>query len=123
MARKEKAEEKVLPNDTMFYKCPGEHEMHGGKFAFCIIDANNEDAVEAALAEGWHLTTTEAREAFEAEQAALLLHPDPINSPAPAAAKQGGKKAAAPASAPAAGTGEGSAPAGAWGAAAPASGA
>lgn len=122
MARTEKAEEKVLPNDTMFYKCPGEHEMHGGKFDFCIIDANDEDAVEAALADGWHLTTTEARETYEAEQAALSLHPDPINTPAPAA-KQGGKKAAAPASAPAAGTGEGSAPAGAWGAAAPASGA
>lgn len=118
MARTEKAEEKVLPNDTMFYKCPGEHEMHGGKFDFCIIDANNEDAVEAALADGWHLTTTEARETYEAEQDALSAHPDPINTPAPAA-KQGGKKAAAPA----AGTGEGLAPAGAWGAAASASGA
>lgn len=120
MARNEKAEEKVLPNDTMFYKCPGEHEMHGGKFDFCIIDANDESAVEAALADGWHFTTTEAREAFEAEQAALVAKPDPANAPKPAAT---GKKAAAPASAPTVGTADGNAPAGAWGAAAPASGA
>lgn len=119
MARNEKAEEKVLPNDTMFYKCPGEHEMHGGKFDYCIIDANDESAVEAALADGWHFTTTEAREAFEAEQAALAAKPDPANAPKPVAT---GKKAAAPASAPTVGTADGSAPAGAWGGAAPASG-
>jgi len=117
MARNEKPEEKVLPNDTMFYKCPGEHEMHGGKFDFCIIDANDEDAVEAALAEGWHLTTTEAREAYDAEQAANAIHAAQLEGQAakPAAT---GKKGAAPAS----GTGEGSAPAAAWGGAAPASG-
>lgn len=121
MARKEKAEEKVLPNDTMFYKCPGEHEIHGGKFDFKIIDANDESAVEAALAEGWHFTTTEAREAFDAEQVANAQHAAQLEGQAtkPAAT---GKKAAAPASAPTVGTADGSAPAAAWGGTAPASG-
>jgi hypothetical protein len=116
MARDKKPEEKVLPNDTMFYKCPGEHEIHGGKFDFCIVDANDESAVEAALAEGWHFTTTEAREAYDAEQAANAQHAAQLEGQAT------GKKGAAPASGASAGTGEGSAPAAAWGGAAPASG-
>ena len=120
MAWNEKPEEKILPNDTMFYKCPGEHEMHGGKFDFCIIDANDEEAVEGALAEGWCLTTTEAREAYDAEQAANAQHAAQLDGQAakPAAT---GKKAAAHASGTSAGTGEGTPRAGVWGAAAPAS--
>lgn len=101
-----------MANPTMLYKCPGEHQIHGGNFDYCIVDADEENAVEDALADGWHLTTPEAREAYEAEQLELAKG----NTPAPRASRS---RAAAPAS----GEGEGSAPAGAWGAAAPASGA
>lgn len=44
---------------TMLYKCPGPHEIHGGQYDYTIVD---EDQVEAALAEGWKLTTPEAKQ-------------------------------------------------------------
>jgi hypothetical protein len=55
---------------TMLYKAPGPHEIHGGQMDYTIVE---DDQIEAALAEGWHLTTPEAKQAhqakLEAEQA------------------------------------------------------
>lgn len=58
-------------NHTMLYKFPGSQEIHGGHFDYIIVE---EDEIEAKQAEGWSLTTTEAKAAHEAavqaEQAA-----------------------------------------------------
>lgn len=51
---------------TMLYRAPGPHQIHGGDFDYVIVE---DDRVEEKLAEGWYLTTTEAREAHEEEQA------------------------------------------------------
>lgn len=44
---------------VMLYKSPGPHEIHGGKFDYTI--AADEEEATAALANGWHLTTAEAK--------------------------------------------------------------
>ncbi len=51
-----------MKNATMVYKSPGPHEIHGGNFDYKIIDADEEGALEAAKADGWCLTTDEAKE-------------------------------------------------------------
>lgn len=52
----------------MLYMAGGSEEIHGGKFATTIVhDASEEDA---ALADGWHRTTTEAADADKAAPAA-----------------------------------------------------
>jgi len=45
---------------TMLYKCPGPHEIHGGQFDYTIVE---DDQIESALADGWKLTTPEAKQA------------------------------------------------------------
>jgi len=45
----------------MLYKAGGTEEIHGGRFSTLIVD--NDDELDAALAEGWSMTTTEALEA------------------------------------------------------------
>ncbi len=52
-----------MQNATMLYKCPGPHDIHGGKFDHTTVD---ETEIEEALADGWHLTTTDAKAAHEA---------------------------------------------------------
>ena len=47
---------------TMLYKCPGPHDIHGGRFDYVIVD---ESEIATAQADGWHLTTTEAKAASE----------------------------------------------------------
>ena len=42
---------------VMLYKSPGPHKFHGGDFDYIIVD---EADVDARVAEGWALTTTEA---------------------------------------------------------------
>lgn len=42
----------------MVYKADGPHEIHGGKFDTLIVD--DAEQLDAALAGGWALTTTEA---------------------------------------------------------------
>lgn len=51
---------------TMLYKSPGPHEIHGGKFDYTIVE---DDQIEAAKADGWHLTTPEAKQAYDDDQA------------------------------------------------------
>lgn len=47
----------------MLYQTGGTEEIHGGKFATHIV--NDQDELDAALADGWHLTTCEAKAAVE----------------------------------------------------------
>lgn len=44
---------------VMLYKSPGPHKLHGGDFDYIIVE---EAEVDKCVANGWHLTTTEARE-------------------------------------------------------------
>lgn len=48
----------------MLYKAPGTEPIHGGHFA-CLIVADDAEH-GAALADGWHETTTDALEAHKA---------------------------------------------------------
>lgn len=43
---------------VMLYKHPGKTKMHGDKFDYCIVD---EADVSATKADGWALTTDEAK--------------------------------------------------------------
>ena len=47
-----------MKNPTMLYKHPGPHEIHGNHFDYIIVD---DDDVKATIADGWALTTTEAK--------------------------------------------------------------
>ncbi len=47
----------------MVYQAGGTEEIHGGRFATHIV--NDQDELDAVLAGGWHLTTTEAKAAAE----------------------------------------------------------
>ena len=51
-------------NPTMLYKCPGPHDIHGGKFDYIIVE---EEEIAATQAAGWYLTTPEAKAARESE--------------------------------------------------------
>jgi hypothetical protein len=44
----------------MLYKHPGPHEIHGDHFDYTIVD-DDEESVQAAIDEGWSLTTDEAK--------------------------------------------------------------
>lgn len=44
---------------VMLYKAGGEHDIHGGKFDYIIVD---EKDVKDVQQRGWFLTTTEAAE-------------------------------------------------------------
>src|SRR4051794_5380259 len=48
----------------MLYKAGGPEEIHGGRFSTLIV--NNDDELDAALADGWSMTTPEAVEAAKA---------------------------------------------------------
>jgi hypothetical protein len=82
---------------TMLYKAPGLEPIHGYFLATTIVDADEEGAVEAALAEGWFLTTPEAVEAYEAEKAAAAPIAPSVGTDAasPATAVWGGVSAPA----------------------------
>ncbi len=47
---------------VMLYKKPGKHKIHGDTFDYVVV---NEADVEASIDNGWHKTTTEAKEAYE----------------------------------------------------------
>lgn len=53
-------------NETMLYKAPGPHEIHGGHFDYVIVP---EADIEEAKAQGWHLTTQDARAAHDQQKA------------------------------------------------------
>lgn len=53
---------------TMLYKHPGIHEIHGNKFNYIVVD---DDQIEDTIADGWHLTTTDALGEEAADDEAL----------------------------------------------------
>lgn len=57
-----------MRDDTMLYKCPGPYDIHDGHYDYIIVDASEDGALDAALADGWSLTTPEARAVYEAAQ-------------------------------------------------------
>lgn len=61
----------------MLYKVGGQHEIHGGMFAYKIVD--DEPELSAALADEWHMTTDEAR----AEPAPVIPPVDEVPLDAP----------------------------------------
>jgi len=44
----------------MLYKHPGPHEIHGDHFDYTIVE-DEDEAIAEAIAEGWSLTTDEAK--------------------------------------------------------------
>lgn len=50
---------------TMLYKYPGDTDINGKGFDYTIVD---DDKVEQAIADGWHLTTGEAVAASAADK-------------------------------------------------------
>lgn len=83
-----------MKNATMLYKAPGPHDIHGGHFDYTIVDADEEGAIEAAKAEGWHLTTDEAKAANEAAKAVTAPATEPV-PPSPPQPKAAGKSTGA----------------------------
>ncbi len=67
-------------NETMLYKFPGPHEIHGAHFDYVIVP---EADIEEAKAQGWHLTTGEAREAHDAAMAKQFESAAAPAAPAP----------------------------------------
>ena len=63
-------------NQTMLYKWPGTHEVHGDFFDYIVV---NDSDIEQVLAQGWHLTTPEAKEASKPKP--LELDPQPLIEP------------------------------------------
>lgn len=55
-----------MKNATMLYIFPGPHAIHGGMFDYVVVD---EAEIEGRMADGWHLTTTDAKAAHDAAQA------------------------------------------------------
>ena len=66
----------------MLYKYPGQHEIHGDFFDYAIVD-DTEEAVAEAVADGWYLTTPEAKNAVNS-----------VGKPLTAAEKKAAEKAA-----------------------------
>ena len=52
---------------TMLYRYPGEHELHGDKFDYIIVE---DDKLEETLENAWYKTTSEAK-----EKSPLNIHP------------------------------------------------
>jgi len=62
---------------TFLYRCPGSHFGPPGT-TYGTLDVAGEDALQAALEDGWHTSLPEACEAF-------LRKPEPVREPEPAA--------------------------------------
>lgn len=78
-----------MKNATMLYKAPGPHEIHGGHFDYTIVDADEEGAIEQAQADGWHLTTPEAKADYDAVKAPeVKLPPNDLLGPTRAELEQ-----------------------------------
>lgn len=47
-------------HDTALYKHPGKLKIHGSLFDYKVADRNDKEAFQAALDDGWCLTTDDA---------------------------------------------------------------
>lgn len=56
-------------SETMLYKYPGTQEIHGDLFDYVIVD---DEQIDATLADGWSLTTPDAKLAHVAKVTAEL---------------------------------------------------
>ena len=61
----------------MLFRQPGKEPMHGDFFSWCAV--HDEAELASALADGWHETTTAAKEAFHA--ATIPVPPGPDDHP------------------------------------------
>jgi len=104
-----------MRNATMLYKAPGPEPIHGSFLATTVVDADEEGAIDAALAEGWFLTTPEAIKAYEAEKAAKEAEAAAHQFSGVESAPKADKKATTAPAAPNVGTGEGNPATAAWG--------
>ena len=50
-----------MKHPTMLYKYPGEHDIHGDKFDYIVVDQDNTREYNKAIKDGWCKTTTEAK--------------------------------------------------------------
>jgi hypothetical protein len=53
----------IFSNETMLYRHPGAHRIHGDLFDYTVVDASREGVLDLALKEGWYLTPAEAKAA------------------------------------------------------------
>jgi hypothetical protein len=51
----------VLGDETMLYRYPGTHRIHGDLFDYTVVDVSREGVLDLALKEGWYLTPAEAK--------------------------------------------------------------
>ncbi len=70
-------------SQTMLYKYPGRHDIHGDHFDYTSVE---DDKVDEALADGWHLTTPAAKQAHADLVAAQAAERERINEEAAAKA-------------------------------------
>ena len=63
----------------MIYRAGGTEEIHGGRFATRVV--HSADELDAALADGWHLTTCEARAPAAPDLGALAFNADDNAAP------------------------------------------
>jgi len=54
-----------MSNPTMLYKFPGSHLVDKEKYDYVIIDSDDSESFNKALAEGWSKTPVEAKELTE----------------------------------------------------------
>jgi hypothetical protein len=59
----------------MLYKVGGPEEIHGGRFSTLIVDGA--ESQDAALADGWYLTTDSAKSALETPAPAAVVDASP----------------------------------------------
>ena len=53
----------IFKDETMLYKYPGAHRLHGDLYDYTIVDVSREGVLELAFKEGWHLTPAAAKAA------------------------------------------------------------
>lgn len=58
----------------MLYKAPGPEAIHGGQFATCIVE--HDEDMSAALADGWRTTTPEAKALADEAKLDQAIAPD-----------------------------------------------
>lgn len=50
-----------MKHPTMLYKYPGDHDIHGDKFDYIVVDKDNTREYNKAIKNGWSKTTAEAK--------------------------------------------------------------
>jgi len=69
----------------MIYRAGGTEEIHGGRFSTLIV--HDDEELAAALADGWHVSTCEARDAGQAAAPAPTVAAVPADDAPPTRAE------------------------------------